>query len=276
MAERPRVYRTKSVVLKRIDLGEADKILVLYTSAAGKFRAVAKGVRRPGSRLGGHVDDLTYADMLLARGRELDVVTQSQTLDTFRQMREELKRTSLGYYAAELVDSFSEERIENRTLFDLLVATLHRLAEQADLFTTVRFFELHLLDLVGYRPELSRCLDCRAEIRPEANYFSSVRGGVICPACGHHDVTAVPLSLNALKVLRHLQRLNAPPTGGLRLTSPVRREVEGVLRSYVEHLLEKSLKSTAFIDRLRVEESLASYELPTRQLREFPESPTEA
>lgn len=79
MSERPRVYRTKGFVLKRMDLGEADKILTIYTSTSGKLRAVAKGVRRPSSRLGGHVDDFAYADMLLARGRDLDVVTQSQT-----------------------------------------------------------------------------------------------------------------------------------------------------------------------------------------------------
>jgi DNA repair protein RecO (recombination protein O) len=259
MAERPRVYRTKGVVLKRIDLGEADKILVLYTASDGKLRAVAKGVRRPGSRLGGHVDDLAYADMLLARGRELDVVTQSQTLDPFRRMREELKRTSLGYYVSELVDGFTEERIENRPLFDLLVATLGLLAERDDLSTVVRFFELHLLEAVGYRPELTRCLVCGAEIRPESNYFSAAKGGVLCPTCGHHDDSTVPLSLNGLKVLRYLQRLGSPPAAGLRLDVPTRREVESAMRSYIEHTLERSLKSTAFLDRLRLEESVVPY-----------------
>lgn len=259
MAERPRVYRTKGVVLKRIDLGEADKILTVYTSGSGKLRAVAKGVRRPSSRLSGHVDEFAYSDMLLAKGRELDIVTQSQTLEPFRRMREELWRTSYGYYVTELVDSFTEERIENRELFDLLVSTLRMLAERDDLITVVRFFELHLLDLVGYRPELTRCLGCRVEIRPEANYFDADRGGVLCPSCGRADVAAMPVSLNALKVLRHLQRLDAPPLRGLRLDAATRREVEGVMRSYIEHLLERTVKSTAFLDRLRLEESSATY-----------------
>lgn len=255
MAERPRVYRTKGVVLKRIDLGEADKILTIYTSSVGKLRAVAKGVRRPGSRLGGHVDEFAYADMLLARGRDLDVVTQSQTLDPFRRMREELWRTSHGYYVSELVDSFTEDRIENQPLFDLLVATFHLLAERNDLSTVIRFFELHLLELVGYRPELVHCLGCRSEIRPEANYFSSLRGGVLCPTCGSREVTASPISLNCLKVLRYLQRLDAPPLGGVRLDAAARRETEATMRSYIEHLLERAVKSTAFLDRLRLEDS---------------------
>ncbi|MGI5836946.1 MAG: DNA repair protein RecO [Chloroflexota bacterium] len=255
MSERPRVYRTKGVVLKRNDLGEADKILTIYTSHFGKLRAVAKGVRRPSSRLGGHVDEFAYADLLLAKGRDLDIVTQSQTLDTFRRMREDLWRGSYAYYVAELVDSFTEDRIENRLLFDLLVATLQRLTERDDLWTTVRFFELHLLDLVGYRPELVNCVGCRTEIKPEANYFNSLLGGVLCPECGRRDIGSAKLSLNGLKVLRYLQRLPAPPAGGLRLDSSIRREVESAIRSYIEHLLERSVKSTAFLERLRFEET---------------------
>jgi DNA repair protein RecO (recombination protein O) len=254
MAERPRIYRTRGVVLKRTDLGEADKILTIYSYSSGKLRAVAKGVRRPSSKLGGHVDDLSYADMLLAGGRDLDVVTQSQTLDTFRGMREDLWRTSCGYYLAELVDSFNEERSENRPLFELLVSSLQRLAQGADLFTTVRFFELHLLEMVGYRPELARCIACRNEVRPESNYFSAILGGVLCPECGRREVTAQPISLGALKVLRYLQRLDAPPSGGLRLDASTRREVDATLRHYIENLLERTVKSNAFLDRLRLED----------------------
>lgn len=254
MSERARVYRTRGVVLRRTDLGEADKILTIYTSRLGKLRAVAKGVRRPGSRLSGHVDEFAYADMLLARGRELDVVTQSQTLDCFRGMREELWRTGCGYYLVELVDGFTGERIENEPLFDLLVETLRLLSREGDLATLMRFFELHLLDLVGYRPELTRCLSCRSEIRPEANFFCVPMGGVLCPNCGRDEVSAGSISLNSLKVLRYLQRLDAAPAGGLRLDGPTRVEVEGTMRSYLEHLLERQIKSTVFLDRLRLEQ----------------------
>jgi len=240
-------------VLKRVDLGEADKILTLYTPHFGKLRAVAKGVRRPSSRLGGHVDEFAYADMLLARGRDLDIVTQSQTLETFRRMREELWRGSCAYYIAELVDCFTEDRIENGPLFDLLVVTLRGLSESDDLWTTVRFFELHLLELVGYRPQLTHCVGCRTDIKPESNYFTPSLGGVLCPACGRNEVSGLPISLNGMKVLRYLQRLPAPPAGGLRLEPAVRREVESALRSYVEWLLERAVKSCAFLDRLRFE-----------------------
>jgi DNA repair protein RecO (recombination protein O) len=255
MSERSRVYRTRGFVLKRMDLGEADKILTIYTSSEGKVRAVAKGVRRPSSRLGGHVDDFAFADMLLARGRDLDVVTQSQTLDSFRQLREELWRTSYGYYVSELVDAFTEERVENQPLFDLLVSTFGLLASESELATVVRFFELHLLDLVGYRPELGQCVRCRTEIRPEANYFSPAQGGVLCPVCGPAEGTASQMSVNGLKLLRHLQRLASMPAGGIKVDTATRREAEAAMRYYIEHLLERAVKSTAFLDRLRMEDA---------------------
>lgn len=265
MPGRLRIYRTRGVVLKSIDLGEADKILTIYASGIGKLRAVAKGVRRPSSRLGGHVDEFAYSEMLLARGRDLDVVTQSQTLDPFRSMREELWRASYGYYVSELVDCFTEERIENEPLFDLLVGTLRLLGEASDLWTVARFLELHLLELVGYRPELVRCLGCRSEIRPETNFFSSFQGGVLCPSCGRGEAAAAPISLNGLKVLRYLQRIDSPPPGGLRLDSTARREAEATMRSYVEYLLERAVKSTAFLDRLRLEEATTAKGIENRE-----------
>ena len=240
-----------------MDLGEADKILTIYTLDSGKLRAVAKGVRRPGSRLGGHVDDFAYADMMLARGRDLDVVTQSQTIDSFRGMREELWRASYGYYLAELVDSFTEERLENRALFDLLVASFRQLSSEEELSVVVRFFEIHILGLVGYRPELGHCVRCRAEIQPEVNFFSPSLGGTLCPICGPAEGSATRISVNALKLLRYLQRLPAFPKGGLRIDAATRRETEAVLRDYIEHLLEKKMRSTAFLDRLRFEDAAA-------------------
>ncbi len=245
-------------MLKRIDLGEADKILTIYTPTTGKLRAVAKGVRRPGSRLGGHVDEFAYADMLLARGRDLDVVTQSQTLDSFRPVREELRRASYGYYVAELVDSFNEERSENEPLFDLLVACFRLFGSEAELSTVARFFELHMLALIGYRPELRHCVRCRAEIQPEANYFSPHLGGVVCPTCGPSEGSAVRISMNGLKLLRHLQRLGTFPAGGIKVDAATRREAEGIMRGYIEHLLERAVKSTAFLDRLRHEDAAAA------------------
>src|SRR4030043_638769 len=125
----PRVYQTEALIIKRIDLGEADRILTLYTPELGKLKAVAKGTRRPQSKLGGHVELLTHSLLLLAKGRNLDIITQAQTINSFLPLRDDLKRMSCGLYISELVDYFTEEDIENLKLFHLLLDTLDRLTQ---------------------------------------------------------------------------------------------------------------------------------------------------
>src|SRR3990172_4479760 len=179
----PRVYKTPAIVLRQRKLGEADKILSLYTPNYGKLDAVAKGVRRPTSRLAGHVEPLTYSSFLLAQGRQLDIVTQAEAIEAFGPLREQLERTGHALYAAELVDRFTPERQEAYSVFRLLLETLRRLAERDDLETCVRFFEVQLLAELGYRPQLAECVGCGAALKPGTNYWHAAGGGVLCPAC---------------------------------------------------------------------------------------------
>src|SRR5438045_4093476 len=108
----PRVYRCEAVVLRQRRLGEADRILTLYTPQLGKVEAVAKGVRKQTSRKAGHLEPLTLSSLLIASGRNLDIITQAETVESFLPLREDLTRLSRGMYVAELVDRFSESRSE--------------------------------------------------------------------------------------------------------------------------------------------------------------------
>lgn len=252
----PRVYKTVAIVLRQRKLGEADKIVILYTPNHGKLDAVAKGVRRPTSKLAGHVEPLTYSSFLLAQGRELDIVTQVQTIEAFTALREDLERTSHAIYVAELVDRFTPERQEAYPIFHLLLETLWRLAEREDLETSVRFFEMRLLEELGYRPQLDRCVSCGAALKPETNYWHAAAGGVRCPACGANEPLSAPaethpLSLNALKVLRLLQRGPFDEAARVRMPPPLALEVERHLREYIRYVLERDVRSAAFVETLR-------------------------
>src|SRR5438132_3349332 len=149
-----RVYRADAVVLKASDFGEADKALTLFTLQHGKIRAIAKGARRPGSRLGGHVDLLTHVGLQLARGRNFEVVTQAETVEPFLALRDDLWRASLGYQLAELVDKLTEEAHEDRPLFESLLEALRRVDVDPEPELAVRLFEATVLDRLGYRPPL--------------------------------------------------------------------------------------------------------------------------
>src|SRR5436305_9819437 len=117
----PRVYRSEGIVLKAYNYGEADHILTLFTPNAGKLRAVAKGMRRTKSRMSGHLDLFKRSTLLVARGRQLDLVTQAETIESFSAMREDLWRSTYCHYVAELVDAFSVEVMANYPLYALTV-----------------------------------------------------------------------------------------------------------------------------------------------------------
>ena len=246
---RPRIYKTEAVVLRQIPLGEADRILTLYTPDMGKVRAVAKGVRRPKSRLGGHLELLNHVSVSLSHGRNLDVVSEVQVIQSFKGLREDLQRVSRAIYVAELVDGFSAEQSSNYALYQLLLGALAWLERSGHSDLTLRSFEMRLLDESGYRPELYRCVDCRRTLEPGDHLFSCTNGGVQCPACRVTSSEAMtPLSLNAMKVLRFLQREGENArVARLKVSPRALSEIERLLRTYIRYLMERELKSAEFL-----------------------------
>jgi DNA repair protein RecO (recombination protein O) len=232
-----------------MDLGEADRIVTCFSRDQGKIRAVARGVRRTTSRSAGHLEPFTLSDVLFATGRELDVISQADTLESFRTVREDLVLTTHAYYLAEVVDLLTEDKMENRAVFEALTDGLRDLAEAADARLVLVIFHLRLLEALGYRPELRECVACRKTIEPERNQFSASSGGVLCPSCGPREATAHAVGTSTLKLLRFLQQ-----THGQRAVSAsphVSREAEALLRDYAEHIVERRLRSPALIARVQ-------------------------
>jgi DNA repair protein RecO (recombination protein O) len=250
---RMRVYTTEAIVLKRHNLGEADRIVTLYTPLLGKLRAVAKGARRPTSRLAGHLELFSLSMVQLAHGRELEVVTQAETRDAFRAVRDDLSRTTQAYCALELVDRLTPDRLENAAVFDLLHELFTGLSGPRPSTLALPYFLVHTLAALGYRPQLRQCVVCRGTIVPGVNYFSQALGGVLCPTCGPAEPTAQSIPLQVLKALRYLQR--TPLLADLRVavTAEIAGGAEAVLRAYGEYLLEHRLHAGEFMDRLRMD-----------------------
>ena len=247
----PYLLRADAVVLRRHDLGEADRIVTVFTAQHGKVRAVAKGVRRPTSKLGGHLELFIHSQIVLARGRNLDVITQAETVSSFLGLREDLWRASHAYYVAELLDRMTEDRAENLPLFRLLLATLDRVSSARRPDQAVRFFEMQVLGLLGYRPELRHCVQCRRDLDPERVAFSSADGGVVCPECRPRCPGAKDISANAVKILRLYQTADWETTSRLRIGDDLTGTLEQCLREYLHYVVETQLKSAAFVASLR-------------------------
>ena len=251
MPQPPRVYKTHAIVLRQRRLGDADKILTLYTANLGKIEAVAKGVRKSKSRLAGHVEPLTHATFMLAQGKSLDIVTQAETTEPFQQLRDDLELLSRALYVCELMDKFTEPRAENFGLYRLLLQTLRRVATREDFDTPVRYYEMALLVEMGYAPELDECVTCRKKLEPVTNYWSAGAGGVVCANCRVDEAAIRPISANALKLLRLLLRGRFSDVARVHIDLDLALELERALVEYVRWVLERDVRSAAFIDTVR-------------------------
>ena len=251
MPSRERSIRVEAVVLKHKDWGETDRLIGLCTRELGKVTAIAKGVRKARSRKAGHLEPFTRVNLLLARGREWYIVTQAETINAFSSLREDLVLMGHASYVIELLDRFTYEEGENRPLYRLLVNTLTRLSSGQNHALVVRYYEIRLLDLLGYRPQLYACAMCGEEIKPQDQFFSAELGGVLCPSCGTGTIGARPVSMAALKYFRHFQRSSYEYALHAQVSPQTNREMEILMQHYLTYILERNLNTPAFIRRVR-------------------------
>lgn len=235
------LYREHGIVLRTHKLGEADRIVVLLTRGHGKVRAVAKGVRKTKSRFGARMEPTSHVSMLLYEGRELDVVTQADTVDVFPAIRDDLDRLTKAVSMLEAVDQLAQEREANAPLYTMLLGALRALAARDSPLVVGAFF-WKVLSLEGFRPELDACVSCGAD--PSGGGFDLEDGGALCRSCRRGP----SLSDGALDLLRLVMgghvgaALALPP-------SPATAEVDHLATRAVEHHLERRLRSVRLLDR---------------------------
>jgi DNA repair protein RecO (recombination protein O) len=242
-----RTYRTQAIVLGHIEYGEADRILKLFTYEKGKITVIAKGVRKIRSRKAGHLEPFTRVNLFLAKGRNLDIVTQAETVDPYIGLREDLQRVAFASYIVEVLDRFTYEEGQNVGIFRLLADTLSRLETKSNPETVVHYYELRLLDLLGFRPQLFECIDCGEKIQEQDQFFSPLVGGVVCPKCGRARAEAWPVSKDILRYFRHLQRSNWRSVEDICIPEAIEPELADLIERYLTYLLERKLNSPEFL-----------------------------
>ena len=234
------IYREVGIVLRTIRLGEADKIVTVVTEGRGKVRAVAKGVRKTKSRFGGRLEPLNHVALQLYEGRNLDTVTQVETIEQFRGIREDLDRLTRATTMLEVVDAIVQEGEQNPRLHQMLLGALRTLEASPSPLVVPAFF-WKLLAHEGFRPLLEQCASCGAE--DDLVAFDLHEGGVLCRACAR----GTRLTPDALELLRRILGgelvavLAEPP-------SPAGYEVEHLATRALEHHLERRMKSVGVLD----------------------------
>ena len=239
------------MVLRQYPLGEADRIVSILTPDLGKVRAVAKGVRRPNGRLRGHLDLTNVIDFAASYGRNLDVITEAVLRDDHPASRVDLERLSHSIYVCEIADLFSQERYSSRELFVLVKETLETLGEVSDPWLIARWYEQHVLDVTGFRPQLEHCVECDSALEPGDHVIDLAAGGVLCPQCRGLGIgQKVQVTESAMRVLRHLQRTESIASlGEPTLHDGLRNEVERISSRYIRSIVERDIRSADFTRR---------------------------
>jgi DNA repair protein RecO (recombination protein O) len=183
-------YVTDAINLKSYNLNDADKIIVMYSKENGLIKGVAKGIKKPKSKLGARMDLLVANSLQLLKGRSMDTILQAQTLNNFKKTREDIDKLMLSSYISELVVNFGEgSESASKEIYDLLYKALNRISDskdKKDALIAVIKFQLKILLIMGFCVELDTCLCCRERVLDEEMYFSSSMGGIICKECNEH------------------------------------------------------------------------------------------
>lgn len=233
------LYRDQGIVLRGVRLGEADRILTIFTQSAGRIRVVAKGVRKAKSRFGARLDAFTHVDLLLYEGRDLDIVTQAEILARYPRLRTEYAAFCAAAAMADAVERTTPERERNVRLFLMLRSGLQALDDGArDPGLCAYAFLAKVASMAGLHPVLGTCVGCGSD---ERSAFSMSGGGAVCARCGDRsDPKTSPAVLDAWAALV------ADGWDELRertLADQTQREVAGLLLGFVQWQLDSRLRA---------------------------------
>ncbi|MBR1776387.1 DNA repair protein RecO [bacterium] len=191
-------YVTEAINLKSYSLNDADKIVVMYSKDNGLIKGVAKGIKKPKSKLGARMDLLVANTLQLLKGRSMDTILQAQTINHFRKTRENMDKLMISSYVSEVVMNFGEgSESASKEIYELLYKALSRISDSNDkkgmLIAAIKF-QLKILLIMGFCVELDTCLCCGERILNEDMYFSTTMGGAICKEC--NNALGVRLKMN--------------------------------------------------------------------------------
>ncbi len=244
--------KTSGIVIRKVNVGEADRILTVLTRDRGKIRVVAKGVRRPKAKLAGFTDMFHYNDFVLAEGRNLDIVTSAVTVERFIKDGMDLERIGLMYYLCELVNRLIEETAEVPGSFELLRETFNYIKNHEVHPTIIKsYFEMKMLSFLGFAPQLHKCVGSGVELNGNDDLSFSVRlGGVLQGDARTKDDFARPISPNTLKFLRVLQQVPLEEVLKIKASQEIVEQTSSITSDFVEYVMEGRAKSLAVMGEL--------------------------
>jgi len=246
-----RIYKTEAIVLKSSPYGEGHLLVTLLTRDGSKVRAMAWGARKPTSRKVGHLEPLTRVDLALSKGRDMDSISQAQNLEGYVAIKSNLEATAMALYLAELAEAFANQDSPNPALYRLFSVMLREIQSSSPPEVIVPYYQLNLLKVTGFMPEIYRCVECRKGVTPGQHRFSVDLGGLVCTQCRPTgNVRLAPLSIEALRALRFLHISEVPALATVDMPAALVRELRSLLDSSLRYWLDREVRAKGFMDHI--------------------------
>ena len=246
------LYKTEGIVLKSTEFEEADKIVTIYTKNYGKISAIAKGVRKIKSKFGSSLEILTHSIFLIYKGRNIDIVSQTEILESFFSTSKEVIKFAFAVNCVEVVNKLTEEREINIGLFNLLKEVLHYLRKTDDPKLLTLSFKWQTISLLGYRPSINHCCRCNKSVEDQKEmYFNIKEGGLLCNNCvAEEKEECINVSLYFVKLLRKILITHLSTISNATIPDNKMKELEKITNIYIGYHSEKSFKTDEFLRSL--------------------------
>jgi len=246
------LYKTEGIVLKSMEYEEADKIVTIYTKDYGKITAIAKGVRKTKSKFGSSLEILTYSIFLIYKGRNIDIVSQTEILESFFSTSKEVIKFAFAANCVEIVNKLTEEREINIGLFNLLKEVLHYLRETNDPKLLTLSFKWQTMSILGYRPSLNHCCRCNKSTEDQKEMYFNIReGGLVCNNCISEDKEeCIKVYLYFIKLVRKILITPLSTISNATIPDKKMKELEKITDLYIAYHSEKSFKTDRFLKTL--------------------------
>lgn len=241
-------YKTEGIILRRSNFGEADRILTVYTENYGKLRAIAKAVRRPTAKLAGSLELFYRSKLRLAQGKNLDIIIESQPINLYRKIGEDLDRYHLVSYLAELVDKTIQEEQNHPGIYKLLVECLDFIDKKgAGNPMIAQYFLLRLLAELGYTPQVEVCTAQHESLLAGRNFWSSSQGGVVCAHHRGQAWRAAPIRDNTVKLIRLMLKRSISQITQIEIPRQIQDETRRIIDDFFNYHFDINLKSERYV-----------------------------
>ncbi|MCX8130260.1 MAG: DNA repair protein RecO [Clostridia bacterium] len=243
--------KTKGIILKEINTGEADKIVTIFSRSHGKLTGSAKGARRPKNKFAAATQFLCYCDFVLYKGKDMYSISSADIIEPFYEIRNDVFKLTYSAHMVDLVNDVIQENQPAAKVLQLFLNTLHMLAKTGKSpELLIRIFEIRFMSIIGYAPYVKECMECN-ECNADLKYFFSFRKcGTICGGCRTKDSNAVELSQGALRALRHIVHTRFEDLYSFDLAPHILDELGRISKRYIKDRLEREYKKLDFIKEL--------------------------